>query len=419
MSISRRGFCEHLAVSSGLLGGGPLRRMTEVESRPETVQGVTTAIETGSHIGNLYPFVQKQADRSPLELSFLRPEFRDLKVWQRRARARFLEHLLYAPPPAEAQPQIIRRADRGDYIEEYLTFQTTPDLRVPAYVLIPKKTKLPAPGIVALHSHDGIYLWGKEKIVEIEDEHPFMTAFKRQSYGGKSIAAELARQGYVVITIDMFYWGERRMILDDDPPAYRQRAMSITREEINAFNQRSSQNESLIARSLFTAGISWPGVVLWDDIRTLDYLASRPEVNSQRLGCVGLSAGGYRSFLLAALDERIKAAVDVGWMTSFASQIKQHVVHTIGFSFHLPGLYRYLDLPDLAALIAPRAALVINGSQDRLFAPAGVKAAFGKIEGCYRKAGAPERQRCRLYDAPHEFNVVMQAEAWEWLKRWV
>ena len=85
--------------------------------------------------------------------------------------------------------------------------------------------------------------------------------------------------------------------------------------------------------------------MLWDDIRTLDYLASRPEVDASRLGCVGLSVGGYRSFLLAALDERIKAAVDVGWMTSFASQIKEHVTNTVGLSFHINGLYRYMDLP--------------------------------------------------------------------------
>ena len=98
--------------------------------------------------------------------------------------------------------------------------------------------------------------------------------------------------------------------------------------DIRAFNQRASQDESLVGRSLFTAGITWPGVIVWDDIRALDYLASRPEVDANRLGCVGLSVGGYRSYLLAALDERIKAAVDVGWMTSFGAQIKQHVIHT-------------------------------------------------------------------------------------------
>jgi hypothetical protein len=62
---------------------------------------------------------------------------------------------------------------------------------------------------------------------------------------------------------------------------------------------------------------------------------------------------------------------------------------------------------------------VINGSRDGLFAQEGVKAAFEKIRRCYEKAGAPERQDCRLYDAPHEFNPEMQEEAWKWLARWV
>jgi dienelactone hydrolase len=416
MTISRREFCEHLAASGGLLAGADPR----IESAAETMISAQTTNTTSPHIGNLYPFVQRQADQSPLGLSFLRPEFKSLKPWQARARAKLFELLCYAPPPVAPQPQLIRRQDKGDYVEEYLTFQTTPDLRVPAYVMIPKHAKLPAPGIVALHSHDGFYLWGKEKLIEGgADEHPYLTTFKQQRYGGKGIAAELARQGYVVIAIDMFYWGERRMLLENDPAAFRERPRTMTEEEIANFNRRSSQNEQLVARSLFTAGVTWPGIVLWDDIRTLDYLASRPEVDKRRLGCVGLSVGGWRSFLLAALDERIKTAVAVGWMTSLGAQIKQHILNTIGFLFYIMELYRYFDLPDLAALIAPRAALVINGSQDRLFALDGVKAAFDKIARCYAKAGAPERQRCTLYDAPHEFNLAMQKEAWEWIKRWI
>ena len=415
MAISRRDFCERLIAGGGVLGATGSGAWGSASAPP---QG-PAAPATGSHIGNLYPFVLEQANRSTFELSFLRPEFTDLRGWQRTARRRILEHLFYAPPPVPPQPQLVRRTDKGDYIEEYLTFQTTPDLRVPAYVLVPKNAPLPAPGVVVLHSHDGLYLWGKEKVIEDQQEHPYLTAFKKRSYGGKSVTAELARRGYVVIAIDMFYWGERRMVLDDDPPAYRERPLTITEEEIRAFNQRASQGESLIARSLLTAGITWPGVLLWDDIRTLDYLAARPDVDPGRLACVGLSVGGYRSFLLAALDERIKAAVDVGWMTSFASQLKQHVVNTVGLSFHINGLYRYMDLPDAAALIAPRAVLVINGSQDRLFALDGVKAAFDKIGRCYAKAGAPARYRCRLYDAPHEFNLEMQAEAWDWFRQWV
>jgi dienelactone hydrolase len=409
MKISRREFCEQLTAGGTMLAAA------------DTIKAVAqTPAATGPHLGNLYAFVQRQADQSPLELSFLRPEFKSLKQWQPRARAKLFELLCYEPPPVAPQPQLIRRTDRGAYIEEYLTFQTTPDLRVPAFVLIPKNARLPAPGIVALHSHDGFYLWGKEKLIEsAADEHPYLTAFKQQRYGGKGIAAELARQGYVVITIDMFYWGERRLLLDGDPVAYRERPRTMSEEEIAAFNQRASQNEPLLARSLFTAGVAWSGLVLWDDIRTLDYLASRPEVDKRRLGCVGLSVGGWRSFLLAALDERIKTAVAVGWMASMAAQIRQHIIHTIGFSFYLNGLYRWFDLPDLAALIAPRAALIINGSQDRLFELNGVKAAFEKIARCYAKAGATDHQRCSLYDAPHEFNPAMQTEAWEWIRRWI
>ena len=414
MTFSRRDFCERAVMGVGALAAARVDAAAR-GAAPQSSGGTAT----GSHIGSLYPFVQGQADRSPLELSFLRPEFRSLQEWQPVARRRIFDHLFYAPPPAAPQPQLIRRTDKGRYIEEYLTFQTTPDLRVPAYVLIPAKAKLPAPGILVLHSHDGVYLWGKEKVVAADNEHPYITAFKGRSYGGRSIAGELAAQGYVVVAIDAFYWGERRMILDDDPQAYRDRPLTMTDKEIQAFNGRASQNEALVARSLFTAGISWPGVLLWDDIRTLDYLASRPEVDAGRLGCVGLSVGGYRSLLLATLDERIKVAVDVGWMTSFAAQIKEHVINTVGLSFHINGLYRYLDLPDMAALIAPRALLAINGSRDRLFALQGVKSAFDKIAQCYAKAGASERQRCRLYDAPHEFNLEMQAEAWEWLRRWI
>jgi len=145
-----------------------------------------------------------------LELSFLHARFEQLAPWQKTARARVLECLCYSPSSVAPAPEIIRRTDRGDYIEEYLTFQTTPDLRVPGYVLIPKKASLPAPGLVVLHCHGGAYVWGKEKVIAVDNEHAVLSEFKNQLYEGTSIATELVKRGYVVITIDMFYWGERR-----------------------------------------------------------------------------------------------------------------------------------------------------------------------------------------------------------------
>ena len=84
----------------------------------EPVSATQTVDPTASHIGNLYEFVQKQADRSSLELSFLQSKFKSLKQWQPGARAKVFEHLFYAPPTAAPQAQLVRRTDRGDYVEE-------------------------------------------------------------------------------------------------------------------------------------------------------------------------------------------------------------------------------------------------------------------------------------------------------------
>lgn len=88
--------------------------------------------------------MQEQADRSPLALSFLHSRFKNLKRWQPGARAKVFEHLFYAPPAVAPQAQMVGRTDRGDYVEESLTFRTTPDLRIPACVLIPTHATFPS-----------------------------------------------------------------------------------------------------------------------------------------------------------------------------------------------------------------------------------------------------------------------------------
>ncbi len=376
-------------------------------------------LETDSDVGSLFPFIRSQAVQSDFPLSFLRPEFSQIPAWKQAARGKLLELLHYAPPPCDPRPEVIETLDRGDYLQEKIYFNTTPHIRVPAQVLIPKNVPLPAPAIVALHDHGGFYFWGKEKLIEVEDEHPVMEQFKQRYYGGNSIASVLARRGYVVIVIDMFYWGERRLLLDDDPADWRDRPRSITAERVAAYNQRAGQSEPLVGRTIYSAGFTWSGVVFWDDVRTVDYLLTRPEVDPSRIGCVGLSVGGLRSCHLAALDDRIQAAVVVGWMASFPAQLKRHVKHTVGHTKLVPGLYRFLDYPDVASLAMPSALLVINGSKDALFDLDGVHASFDKLTACYNKAGIPEKLRTRLYDTPHEFNSAMQDEAWEWLQKWV
>jgi len=342
-----------------------------------------------------------------------------VKRWKPTARAKLLELLHYSPAACAAAAEVVERMDKGEYVREKIYFNTTAAIRLPAYLLVPKNARKRLPAIVALHDHGGFYLWGKEKLVETEDEPPVLKDWRKSYYGGNSIASVLAGQGYVVLVIDMFYWGERRMLLDEDPADWRERPSTISPERIAAFNQRASQSEQLVGRTIFSAGFTWAGLMFWDDIRSVDYLLSRPEVDPGRIGCVGLSVGGLRACHLAALDDRVKAAVVVGWMASFPAQLQRHVRNTIGHTKLVPGLYRHLDYPDVASLAMPAALLVINGKRDGLFEAGGVSAAFEKLAKCYRKAGIPQRLKTRLYDAPHEFNGPMQEEAWEWLRRWV
>ena len=410
--VDRRRFLQ--AAGAAPLLGAPTNRFAS-----DALQPSASAAPTAADVGTLFPFIRKQAVDGEFPLSFLNPRFSDLATWKATARGKLLDLLHYAPPPCAPAAETVERVECDGYVREKVLFNTTPDIRVPAYVLVPRNAKKPAPAIVALHDHGGFYLWGKEKLVAIEGEHPVFTEFRDRYYGGRSIAIDLARRGYVVVVSDMFYWGERRMLLDDDPADWRDRPPTMTPERIQAFNTRASQNEQLVGRTIYSAGFTWPGVMFWDDVRTVDYLATRPDVDPKRIGCVGLSVGAVRSAHLAALDDRIKAAVVVCWMTSFPAQLKKHVRNTIGHTKVVPGLHRHMDYPDIASLAMPRPLLLMNGTKDGLFDPDGVKASFAKLNACYAKAGAADHCRTRLYDSPHQFNAEMQAEAWAWLERFV
>ena len=192
----------------------------------------------------------------------------------------------------------------------------------------------------------------------------------------------------------------------------------MTPERVAAFNARASQNEQLVGRTIYAAGFTWPGVMFWDDIRTVDYLLTRPEVDPKRIGCVGLSVGGLRSATWPRWttgSRRRRGRLD-GLVPGAAQEARpqHHRPHQGGAGPVPPP-----GLPGRGVAGHAGPLLVINGSQDGLFDLDGVKASFAKLAACYEKAGVPERCRTRLYDTPHEFNAEMQAEAWAWLEKLV
>ncbi|MBU0610193.1 MAG: alpha/beta hydrolase family protein [Armatimonadetes bacterium] len=378
--------------------------------------GAQEATIPDAQAGTLYPFLQSQVP-AQFPLSFTNPRFTDLERWKSQARATVKCLLHYDPPKCDPKPEVLEREDCGDYVREKLTFSTTPDIRVPAYVLIPKDDVKRHPAVLLLHDHGAFFAWGKEKVIALPNEHPSLTEFKRTAYSGRSVGNELVKRGYVVMAIDMFYWGERRMILPGDPPEYQDRErMSV--EQVADFNRRAGQLLPQTAIGVFEAGTTWAGVMFTDDMRSVDYLASRSDVDPDRIGCCGLSVGGFRSAHLAGLDPRIKAAVAVGWMCSYPAML-QKKLSSIGFWAVVPGLQQLMDLPDVASMHAPQPLMCIQGTRDGLFTNEGVQAAYDKIAVVYAKAGVRTRFRPVTYDGPHEFNAQMQDKAYAWLDRWL
>ncbi len=419
--MSRRRFLASLGVSVGAAAASGSNVAAGGEAATVEIRYAMNLPppKSGPHTGTLDEAIQRLRPGPDLPLSFLHAGNDDLDAWRGRARAKMLELLHYDPAPCAPAAEVLERIDCGDYVREEIRFNTTPVFRVPATVLSPKSGPPRKPAVVALHSHGGFYLWGRERMIDEPQTHAAVQALRDAGYGGRAYTTELVRRGFVVIAIDMFYWGERRMVLADDPPEWRERPTGITVEQVTKFNQRSAAGEQLMGRTLLSAGVTWAGIIAWDDLRTVDYLCTRPDVDPRRIGCIGHSVGGLRSTYLAALDPRIRAAVVCGWMCSFPHQLARHVRSTIGHTKIIPGLYRHLDHPDIATIAAPAPLMVINGKHDALFEFAGVRAAHEKIARCYAKAGEADRFHGVIEDRPHEFNVARQAEAAAWFDRWL
>jgi dienelactone hydrolase len=377
---------------------------------------------------NFHPMMEWIARENAPQLSFLDARWRSLDEWKTAGRAVLRDRLGYAPAALPLTAEVVRREDRGDFTVEVANISATAAYHIPARVLVPKSApgkKLPA--VLALHCHSGRYTWGHEKVLSSPGESAAVTEFRNGTYG-RPWAEALVRRGFIVVAIDAFYFGERRLRIEDiapsrvftevrDPFNVARNATPGSPEWIAATNRVCSFYEHHTAKTITATGATWPGLHVWDEMRTVDYLQSRPDVDGARIGCAGLSGGGFRTAMAVAADPRIKAAVVTGWMTAFAHQLKHHIRHT--WMVFTPGLYRSLDLPDAAALHAPGALLVQQCRKDQLYPMSGMQAAVDKLTHIYAKAGLSERFRGAFYDEPHSFKPPMQEEAFDWLEKWL
>lgn len=358
----------------------------------------------------------------PARLSFRRPDFKDVSSWKRRARARFTE-LLLPPGPAVAPQVTVQHAQEFDGLSiEHLSWQLSYGPPTEAVLMKPLGAKGKLPGVVGLHDHGGNKYFGVRKItMATKDPHPLMVKHQERYYSGKAWANELARRGYAVLVHDTFAFGSRRVRAADLAAAVKGNLVERdpeSTEEIEKYNQFAGQHEHIMAKSLFSAGLTWPGVFSYEDQRALDYLCARPDVDAARVGCCGLSGGGLRTVMLTGLDPRIKASCAVGMMTTWRDYLLNKC-HTHTWMCYVPGLPLDLDYPEILGLNVPAAAMVLNNSQDQLFTLPEMERADRILGEVYKKAGAAEKYKCGFYPGPHKFDADMQRDAFAWFDRWL
>lgn len=354
-----------------------------------------TSYETNGVRDALPVFHERLSERMTFPMSWLSGNYRLFETWKRDAREKVEQSLLLLPPDAPFEPRVVDEQDRGSHTARKVSFNVTADSRVLGLMTLPKG-KGPHPAVLLLHDHGAKFDIGKEKLIEPWGEPAERVESARawvgRYYGGRFIGDELAKRGFVCLSVDMLNWSDR--------------------------GGGGYDKQQALAANLLQFGGSWAGLIAHEDRRAASFLASLPEVDSKRIGAMGLSVGGFRTWQVAALSEHVRVGVSVCWMATSKALLAPKNNQTTGqsaFTMTHPGLGGLLDYPDVASIACPKALFFACGERDALFPAASTREAFSKMRRVWESQGAGDRLVTRMYDAPHEFNQRMQEESFQWL----
>jgi dienelactone hydrolase len=306
---------------------------------------------------------------------------------RRQVRAQLWELLGQLPPrPRHPKVETLSQETQGDYVAERFQFDNGAGASVPGYLLRPKDLSGKAPAILYCHWHGGEYDIGKEELFQAQHTpEPPGPAF--------------ARRGFVVLGIDACCFGERNG-RGPGGPAETGRDGELTASKFNLW----------VGRTLW-------GMMLRDDLMALDYLASRPEVDSSRIGVTGMSMGATRSWWLMALDERLRTGVAVACLTRYQDLIQHEALKAHGIYYFVPGMLNHFDTEAVVALLAPRPALFMNGDQDAGSPADGIRAIENAVRPAYRLYGQEAAFQSTLYPGQgHVYTPAMWARTLAWME---
>lgn len=324
----------------------------------------------------------------------------DFETWQVATRVRLFDLLglsIMDRVSIEAR-ELDRVQIAGGIVRTHAMLQVERDVWMPFYLLEPQSPKLDARGrkccYICPHGHQGA---GAASVAGVTGVPAVDDAVRKFNY---DYGLRLARMGYVTVCPDARGWGYRRDWKGQG-------------DGENSFLRGTCLNQARMAEPL---GLTVAGLNVWDNMRLIDYLEARGDIAMDDLGCFGFSGGGYMTLYLAALDPRVRKAFVSGYLYG----VDDSLLHLNGNCScnYTPGLWRLLDMGDIASLIAPRPLLVQSCEEDHLNGSRGLKNVDEQLKivrDAYKLLGRRDALRHEVCPGGHHLGVAHLVEDIEWL----
>lgn len=352
---------------------------------------------------NMPVYYEQMKSRLTYPMSWQSRKDMPFDLWKKQARDILFDCMdIVQPAPDGYDMMIIDSEQREGYKALKIEFNISGWARVPAYLLVPDGDGT-FPAIVMLHDHGAHFLIGKEKMVrpfnvsaEIASDADSWVA---KCYDGVYVGDYFAMNGYVVLSVDALFWGDRGC-----------------EEGIDYDRQQA------LASNFLQMGGSWGAYINMDDMRSVDFLSSLPFVADDRIGCLGYSMGGYRSWMLSSMTDRVKASASVCWMNTTEYLMTLDNNQNKGgsaYSMLLPRIRKYMDYPHVACIACPKPSLFFNGRYDKLFPVAGVSDSYSLMREVWDNASASDRLVTKMWNEKHFFSKGMQEEVLAFFNKWL
>ena len=322
-------------------------------------------------------WTQDRYQSAPLRLSFRATNRSEAEAWQHELRAKLTELLGDFPerPPLPAETFDLKQY--AGYRRERLRFYSRPGAAVVGYLLTPENRTPPYATVVAIPGHGrgvddivGIDEYGNDRADKPGYQHDF--------------AIQAVEHGLAVVAIEPMAFGHRR------------------NEAIAAKGPNETACQP-VAGSALLFGETMIGWRVWDVMRCIDWIGTRHDLDSERIGCMGISGGGTCTQFSAALDLRIKAAFVSGYLNTFRDSIMS-VPHCI--DNYVPGILNWAENYDVAGLIAPRPLFSEGGDEDPIFPVSATRESFARVKKVYAVFGAEANAQQEIFHGKHEFHGV-------------